>query len=530
MLKNYELDDEEVHILDELDGLCGVVQNKETLKSLITFAKLKQEEKINSGNFNIIIRNNSDYDTWKDLLKVCSKILLKYNVITNDNIYYVDKLDKTDKGDSCIDKITVITEDIIVINDRRTWIDYNMEIDSLRKIANFFPNKIFVFIDTSWREGEADAQIGDFATWRLTINKISLEDKIVYCKRILDEYNLKYRKQDVEEFANCSMWQLKNQLIQLLIECKSCDIEEITTEMFRRNTIEKKKSDSKRKVEKREKESQTAKQELQSLIGLNDIKVQVEKIMNYVKLNKNRGNVPTLHMCFTGNPGTGKTSIARIIGKLFTEAKILPGNGEFVEIHGRDLVDQYVGWTAQKVKATIKSAMGGVLFIDEAYSLVSDGSHSFEAEAIATLIKEMEDHRNEICIILAGYTNEMKMLIETNPGFQSRIQFFMDFPDYDEEELLAIFKNMCKKEKYKLSKNCDKILIDVFHKAKQGKDFGNGRYARSVFEKAIFEQADRIMKTNSKKIDEIKKEDIYNAIQTVTRLENKNKKMIGFQV
>ena len=170
-----------------------------------------------------------------------------------------------------------------------------------------------------------------------------------------------------------------------------------------------------------------AKIELNELIGLEDIKKQMNKILNYIKLNKERGQMPSLHMCFTGNPGTGKTSIARVIGKIFEQENILSGSGEFLEIHGRDLVGKYVGWTAQKVHDTVEKAIGGVLFIDEAYSLVADRRGSFEDEAIAPLIKEMEDHRNEICIILAGYTDEMKSLIRLNPGFESRIQFTIDF-------------------------------------------------------------------------------------------------------
>ena len=199
--------------------------------------------------------------------------------------------------------------------------------------------------------------------------------------------------------------------------------------------------------------------------------MQVQKILNYVKLNKNRGKMPTLHMCFNGNPGTGKTSIARIIGKLFAEENIITGNGKFVEIHGRDLVDKFVGWTASNVKEIVSNAMGGVLFIDEAYSLVSDRRGGFEDEAIATLIKEMEDHRNELCIILAGYTDEMRKLIELNPGFESRIQFTINFSDYNEEELYQIFTELCKKEKYKLSKGCKEELIENFKIAKNERQF-----------------------------------------------------------
>ena len=234
-------------------------------------------------------------------------------------------------------------------------------------------------------------------------------------------------------------------------------------------------------------------------------------------------------MCLTGNPGTGKTSVARIIGKLFSEEKILPGNGEFVEIHGRDLVAQYVGWTAQNVHDIVERAIGGVLFIDEAYSLISDRKGSFEDEAIATLIKEMEDHREEICIILAGYTEEMKELIKENPGFESRIQFTIDFPDYTVEELYEIFSGLCKKEKYKLANQCKEILIENFKEAKKQECFGNGRYVRNIFEKIKFEQADRIIKTNSKNINLITKKDVEKTIQSVILSNHvKEKRAIGF--
>ena len=186
-----------------------------------------------------------------------------------------------------------------------------------------------------------------------------------------------------------------------------------------------------------------------------------------------------------------------------------------------------MGWTAGKVRETVESAIGGVLFIDEAYSLVSDRKGSFEDEAIATLIKEMEDHRDEICIILAGYTNEMRDLINQNPGLESRIQFTINFPDYNENELLEIFNGLCKKEKYKLAENCQETLINNFSLAKNEKNFGNGRYVRNLFEKIKFEQADRVVKTKNKAINSITEEDIENAIKTISYTEKEVRK-IGF--
>ena len=527
MLKEYLLDAEDEKILDELDNLCGVVQNKEVLKNMIIYSKLRSKGEINFGNYNIIVRNASSYNLLNDLLKVSSKIFLKYNIIANDKICYLDKLVNL-RRDCPLDKITGIEDSIIVINERKLRLNYLDEIENLERIMRTFKDKIFVFEDTSYCEGGIDAELGELATWRMTIEKISLEDKIMYVANMLEKNNIKYKRIDIREFADQPFWQLKNIMLQLIIECKSKQIVSVNKELLKKKTENSRSKASKRKVFKNEKPKSTAKQELDELIGLTEIKGQMEKILNYIKLNKERGKMPTLHMCFNGNPGTGKTSIARIIGKLFEEENILPGNGEFVEIHGRDLVDKFVGWTAQKVHDIVEQAIGGVLFIDEAYSLVSDRRGSFEDEAIATLIKEMEDHRDEICIILAGYTDEMKNLLNQNPGFESRIQFTIDFPDYSSEELLEIFNGLCKKENYKLSNNCKELLLNNFEVVRKQECFGNGRYVRNLFEKIKFEQADRVIKTNSKNINNITVQDITNTLNNSKLNLVQKQRTIGF--
>ncbi|MCI8272940.1 MAG: AAA family ATPase [Clostridia bacterium] len=527
MLNNYKLDAEDEEILNELDNLCGVVQNKDVLKDIITYIKLRQNDELDFGNYNIIIRNDSSYNLLNDLIRVCAKIFVKYEIISNDRICCLDKIINSRR--SCpFDKISGIEESIIVINDRKLHIEYTDEIDNLSRIMKQFKDKIFIFEDTNYCEGETDAELGPLVNWRLTIEKISLEDKLMYCRNRLDENNLKYKKQDIKEFVDVPFWMLKNMINKLIIECKSGSINLINKQMLNKNKQTFTKSNSNHRSRNRNKKAdKSAKEELNGLIGLEGIKMQMDKILNYVKLNKERGKMPTLHMCFTGNPGTGKTSIARIIGKLFEQENILSGSGDFVEIHGRDLVAKYVGWTAQKVHNTVEKAIGGVLFIDEAYSLVSDTKGGFEDEAIATLIKEMEDHRDEICIILAGYTNEMENLIRQNPGFESRIQFTVEFPDYNENELLEIFTELCKKEHYRLSETGKDILINHFAIAKSKEAFGNGRYVRNIFEKVKFEQADRIIRTSSKSVNTINKTDIECALKSFT-LDIKEKRKIGF--
>lgn len=527
MVSNYKLDTEDEKILKELDNLCGVIQNKEILRDIILYIKLKQNNELDLGNYNIIIRNNSSYNLLNDLIKVCAKIFMKYDIIENDNICYLDKVINS-RRNCPFDKISGIDDGIIVINEKKLRINYIDELDNLKRIMNQFKDKIFIFEDTNFCEGETDGELGELASFRMIINKISLDDKIMYCKNKFDQYQLNYKKQDLKEYADVPFWTLKNMIIKLIIECKSKKLDFLDKQMLKKNKEFYSQNVSKRNYTRKNILSEKyAKDELNELIGLEDIKKQMNKILNYIKLNKERGQIPTLHMCFTGNPGTGKTSIARVIGKIFEQENILSGSGDFVEIHGRDLVDKFVGWTAQKVHDTVEKAIGGVLFIDEAYSLVADRRGGFEDEAIATLIKEMEDHRNEICIILAGYTEEIKSLIRLNPGFESRIQFTINFPDYNEAELLEIFNGLCRKEKYKLSENCEETLIKNFRQAKNEKNFGNGRYVRNLFEKVKFEQADRIVQTNSKSRNSIINRDIENAIKS-NSFNEKEVRKIGF--
>lgn len=523
MLEEYSLDAEDESIIEELDNLFGVVQNKEVLKNMIIYSKLRKHNQIQFGNYNMIIRNKSSYNLIQDFLKVCAKLFVKNEIIPNDQIYYLTR--KTNS--SVLDMVIDVNASIIVLNERKIYLDYEKEKESLENLMKTFPNKIFVFEDTNYCEGETDAILGNLVTWRMTIEKISLEDKLIYCRNMFDENEMKYKKQDLRNFAEQPFWKVKNNVMQLIIENKGNGINYIHKEMLKKKCDKVNKNIRRKSSIKIEK--QTAKEEMDELIGLNEIKQEISKILNYIKLNKERGKMPTLHMCFNGNPGTGKTSVARIIGKLFSEEKILPGMGEFVEIHGRDLVDKFVGWTAQNVHNIVEKAMGGVLFIDEAYSLISDRRGGFEDEAIATLIKEMEDHREEVCIILAGYTQEMKELLKENPGFESRIQFTINFPDYTVEELYEIFNSLCKKEKYKVASNCKEILMENFKEAKKQETFGNGRYVRNVFEKIKFEQADRIIKTNNKNINLITKKDVEETLKSVKlSTRGEDKRVIGF--
>ena len=260
MLKEYLLDAEDEEILNRLDNLCGVVQNKEILKNMITYAKLKRNQVIEIGNFNIIIRNNSNYCIMNDLLKICAKILIKYNIIQNDKICYLDDTIKS-RAINPLDQILGIDASIIVLRESKLKINYEDEIEDLKKYMNICKDKIFVFEDTYWKEGDTDAKLGELISWRLTIEKISLEDKIFYCKNILNQNELKYKYQDLKGFANQPMWQIQKDVIQLVIECKSKDIKTIPAEMFRKNKGNLKGKTSKRDNQGASKDKNTAKED-----------------------------------------------------------------------------------------------------------------------------------------------------------------------------------------------------------------------------------------------------------------------------
>lgn len=252
-------------------------------------------------------------------------------------------------------------------------------------------------------------------------------------------------------------------------------------------------------------ELQICQDELDSLIGLEAVKDEVRSLINLIQINrirKERGFVvPDIsnHLVFTGNPGTGKTTIARLLGRIYHALGIL-SKGQFVEVDRGGLVAGYVGQTAIKTQEVIDSALGGILFIDEAYSLnVEDSGNDFGKEAIETLLKAMEDKRNDFVVIVAGYSELMGRFIKSNPGLKSRFNKFIHFVDYDCDELMEIFEVFLKKNQYAIASNASAILYQYFEQLVKNKDnnFGNGRTVRNVFERVVSIQANRIVKSTS---------------------------------
>ncbi|MDD6369585.1 AAA family ATPase [Galactobacillus timonensis] len=254
--------------------------------------------------------------------------------------------------------------------------------------------------------------------------------------------------------------------------------------------------------------------ELDEIVGLKPIKDYIHSLQSHIALNQLRraqglkAAEVSRHMIFTGNPGTGKTTIARLLARYMKAIGAL-SQGQLVEVTRADLVAQYVGQTAPLTMNVIKSALGGVLFIDEAYSLYRGSNDSFGLEAIDTIVKAMEDYRGDLIVILAGYKREMKEFLDANSGLKSRFPNQIDFPDYTGEELLQIADLQAKGKGYVIADDARKPLLDYFTEVQstRAEEAGNGRFARNTIEEAILHQAERVMKDPGQKLDELRLSD-----------------------
>ena len=248
--------------------------------------------------------------------------------------------------------------------------------------------------------------------------------------------------------------------------------------------------------------------ELDGYVGMDAIKEEVRSLINMVQVYKLRreNDLPTtdmsLHMVFSGNPGTGKITVARIMARIYHSLDIL-SKGQLVEVDRSGLVAGYVGQTALKTQKVIEKAMGGVLFIDEAYALNGKSENDFGQEAIDTILKAMEDHRDDLVVIVAGYTELMDRFIHSNPGLESRFNRFLMFEDYTPEQMVAIFKMQCKKGCYVLAEGTEELVRDFISEESADDSFGNARGVRNLFEHILVAQNNRLAK-----MEQVTREDL----------------------
>lgn len=367
-------------ILKGLDTCFGITKrSKEVIKMYSDYIKLYKNKKIKIGNLNIILNCNSN--NYSNIINVINSILFKEGIIQ-----YTQYELLTDVHFS--KNYNLNTNCLYVVNDDSLR-DYKLE----KFVANN-PTSVFIVICNDNNLKMID-NIRTKFTWEISVKEPSVEEKIQYIKDTIVQHGLIPRVTSAElEAITCyDLPTIDSFLITAIIGATKKKLTYISKEEL--NIIE-------------NPNHNLGMKKLNNLVGLADVKEQVQQILNYVKVHKERGSLHTLNMVFKGNPGTGKTEVARIIAEIFADNEILEGN--FVEVGRNDLVAGYVGQTAIKTQKVIESALGGVLFIDEAYSLLSDDNYS--KECISTLIKAMEDHRNDLSVIMARLSTRNGRVVE----------------------------------------------------------------------------------------------------------------------
>ena len=426
------------------------VNNKETKEELISILETA------SVNFSYIKNNNKKEIS---LINLEKDINYDYGFITLTNLKGINNIDTQDQT-----KLFNNLEEFLEKEDKTT----TLIIGTKEEISNFFlgresiKNKYFNFniIGTN-------PDIQDI--YEYVLNNINIEDNMK--PNLLDYITKTYKNDNYVEY--------RNNLIKYISFNKELPkIEEKKTleEIFK---------------------------DLNELVGLEKVKKVLYDLVDVINLKEKAKDLTikdmNLHMVFLGNPGTGKTTIARIISNILYNLGYIKEN-KLIEVSSKDLVGQYVGQTAPKTMDVINKSLNGVLFIDEAYSLAVKGENSYNAEAIATLIQAMENYRDKLVVIFAGYTKEMQDFLDSNSGIVSRIGYTLEFDDYTTEELIKRFNNFATKNGFIVEDEAIKYLEEVINENRNTKNFGNARFVRNIYEKTVIKHATNVKNKKQNKI------------------------------
>lgn len=511
-----QVKESEIEFIQELDGIIGI--DKSAIIDYAHYCDLKSTGSlVDLGNYNFMIKITKNYLDQSKLTTTLTKILLYY--FKDLKIYDLTQKDLRHLQDIDANIITIDT-----INNVNLMVSV---IDILQEFVYANPDKIFILVysepEDAFKQNRNIASVFmDYFSWSIEVGEATTDEKSKYIKDKLQKNHIKVSRncELVQKLMMEEMSVIDNELLYLAVKCKTNEVETITDDFLQKVNREQYISAPRLK-------EKSAMQELDEMIGLESVKQQIKQIVFYVRTSKNRNQIPMLHFAFLGNSGCGKTEVARLVCRIFAEEGILPSN-EFVEAQRCDLVAGYIGQTSLKTQAVINKALGSTLYIDEAYAIAPTSQRDFGNECIATLIKAMEDHRDNLSVILSGYTDDMEELLKTNRGFSSRVPFKIYFPDYTSEELYLIFRKMIKEDGYKLDKGVKQLLLVHFEKARKQSNFGNGRYVRNLLDKIKFTQTDRITEEENADINLITKLDVKNVITVLEEQQPIQRRKIGF--
>ena len=489
-------------LIEKVDNLYLEEDSKNTLKKILEYMKNYNEEKERAYiQFDIQILTNNN-QTLKDIISILEDAGTKFEYLSkgSSNIYSMFDIDNSDDFDRIYDENTniIALKDLeeLQAKDYLTKIAYKIEtqmdqnektitiisakskegINTLLEANDTIKSKFSYFILVGKNPDVQDA-------YQDIVEKIERENKIENKfgdYKTFDDFKVKLLDYVSQTYPNNTL--PYPEYIEDL--CKKISFNKQIPEYEKDKTLDEIFS------------------ELNSLVGLQDVKKVLKELADLIELKTKAKDLKikdvNLHMVFLGNPGTGKTTVARIVAEILYNLKYTKQN-KLIEVTSKDLVGEYVGQTAPKTNVVIQKALGGVLFIDEAYSLASGHGqgNSYNEEAIATLIQAMENNRDNLVVIFAGYTKEMQYFLNANSGIVSRIGYILEFEDYTEKELLKIFEGMVKKAGFKITDEALDEVLKIIKEYKNTKNFGNARFVRNLYEKTVIKHASN---TKNKKL------------------------------
>ena len=492
-----------------IDNLRVEEESKETLKKIVEYIR-KYNEGIEKQyiSFNMCIYSNDD-ETIKNILKILNENINYFLYMNKADIRTISFYDLDDI--KMLDGINNLKNNIIAFKDIEAF--YSKENNIKEKILH----KLNEIIENNKK---------NVLTIFVGKNKEDLNDLFIMSEKLKNEFSgfeIKGKNPDIQDVYQDILEKLDSNIeLSNELKIKLLDYISITYQntslpypKYRDDLCEKVLFNKEIPEYEKEKSIDEIFEELNSLVGLDKVKKMLKELVSLVELkNKSKDDLKikdiNLHMVFLGNPGTGKTTVARIVAEILYNLKYIKQN-KLIEVSSKDLVAEYVGQTAPKTMAVIQKALGGVLFIDEAYSLASGNGqgNSYNEEAIATLIQAMENHRDNLVVIFAGYTKEMQAFLDSNSGIVSRIGYTVEFEDYTSEELVQIFLQMMHKSGFIVSNDAENKAKEIINEYKNTKNFGNARFARNLYEKTIVKHATNVKnKKDKKSLKTIKEEDI----------------------